>query len=621
MPTTPIQHCLNAFWAAWKPPPRLQVSEWAEQFRFLSPEASAEPGKWQNLRAPHLVAPMDALSPYDEAERVVGKFSSQTGKTEVILNYIGYIIDLDPGPILAIQPNVTPMGEAFSKDRVAPMLRDSPTLAAKSATAKSRTSASTITHKTFDRGHLTIAGGNSPAGLASRPIRYLVADELDRWEVTKEGDPLLLARKRQQTFRARRRSKELIVSSPTYDDIGICVEYDACTQQFEWQLQCQHCGAYQFPTIGAFSWDGKDASTVRYVCTECGGEHTLADEFAVKASGGWVQVKDGPRRAVGFWMNQFASPFARWDDTIQEWIEAQGDPAKMQAVTNTCFAQAWEGIGERIEPNSLRMREEVYADEVPEGVDVITMGCDVQADRLEVEVVGWSAMRESWSLAYHILPGEPTSEEVWDDLIDLYATVYTHANGASMKAVALCVDSGAFTSHVYDFVKRAHDRSIYPIKGASGMSRDQIDMDKRAVMRRSSKRLRNGKPAEILGVDNIKRTIYSYFAVGEGRPGYCHFPVGRSEEYYDQLTGERLVVVKVRGKRAERRWKAIHPNVEALDCRVYAYAALLFYGVDKAKRPDAPAPFKTEAPRKTINSQNKKKAPFIKRPNKGWITR
>ncbi len=227
---------------SWRPPPRLSVSEWAGRYRFLSPEASAEPGLWNNARARHLIEPMERLNPHSQTERVVLKFSSQSAKTEFLLNFIGYVIDLDPGPILAIQPNVTPMGEAFSKDRVKPMLRDSPTLAAKIGAAKGRTSAQTITHMVFPAGHLTIAGANSPAGLASRPIRYLLCDELDRWEITKEGDPLLLARKRLQTFRARRTAKELIVSSPTYDDIGICAEYARCTQQWEWHLSCQHCG-------------------------------------------------------------------------------------------------------------------------------------------------------------------------------------------------------------------------------------------------------------------------------------------------------------------------------------------------------------------------------------------
>lgn len=582
---------------AWKPPPRLLVSEWTNGFRYLSSESSAEPGRWKNARAPHLVAPMDALSPYDEAEKVVCKFCSQSGKTEVILNFIGYIMDLDPGPILAIQPNVSPMGEAFSKDRINPMLRDSPTLAVKSGPLKSRTTASTILHKTFQNGHLTIAGANSPAGLASRPIRYLVCDELDRWEITKEGDPLVLARKRQQTFRARRRAKELDVSSPTYDDIGISYEYDGCSQAYEWHLTCQHCGETQFPKIEHFSWDDVDESTTRYACQACGGVHSLADENKVKASGAWVCVREGSRKSVGYWFNQFSSPFARWDDTIREWLDAQGDGAKMQAVVNTSFATGWEGEGEKIEPHVLRAREQPLGDILPDWVRMITIGADCQADRIEAEVVGWGERKESISLDYRVFPGEPSTDDVWNDLLEFYREPWDATEGRKMLPSCMCIDSGAFTQHVYDFVKRARDKGIIPVKGAAGMTREQIDADVRARMKRMAKRMRSGKPPEILGVDAIKLTVYQYLSADRGAVGYSHFPVGRSDEYYSQLTGERLIVVQKRGKRATRAWKPIYPNVEALDCRVYAYAALLLHGTLEPRILEQPKPLQARQPR------------------------
>lgn len=578
---------------AWRPPPRLTVSEWANQYRYLSAESSAEPGLWSNNRAPHLIEPMDRLSPYSATERVVLKFSSQSGKTEAILNFVGFIVDLDPGPILAIQPNVTPMGEAFSKDRVKPMLRDSPSLAAKIGTAKGRTSAQTITHMVFPSGHLTIAGANSPAGLASRPIRYLVCDELDRWEVTREGDPLLLARKRLQTFRTRRTAKELIVSSPTYDDLGICAEYARCSQQWEWHLSCLHCGATQFPKLEHFQFEA-DPRQLRYICKACGAAHSLEDADEVKATGHWVCVKDGAEESIGYWFNQFASPFARWDDTLAEWLEAGTDPARKQAVVNTVFAEPWEGEGEKIEPSILSQRAEDWGEAVPANALVITMGCDVQGDRLEVETVAWGANNESWSLAYDVLPGEPTSEEVWSDLLDLYRQTWTRADGQTMKAIALCVDSGAYTQHVYSFVKRSKERGIIPVKGVGGMERDAISGDRRQRLKRVAMRMKEGRPPEILGVDGIKRTIFHYLSAQIGQTGYSHFPLGRSEEYYLQLTGERLMVVAHRGRRPERRWVPIHPAVEALDARVYAYAALLLSSSETRAKP-APKHAKADA--------------------------
>jgi phage terminase large subunit GpA-like protein len=521
---------------------------------------------------------------------VVCWFSSQTGKTEIILNFVGYVIDCDPGPILCIQPNVTPMGEAFSKDRVKPMLRDSPTLAGKIGEAKGRTSAQTITHMVFPSGHLSIAGANSPAGLASRPIRYLVCDELDRWEVTKEGDALSLARKRLQTFRARRASKELVVSSPTYDDVGIIAEYGKCTQQWEWHLACLHCGEHQFPKLDHFQYDKGHPRTVRYVCEHCGAEHPLADADRVKATGFWHCVKDAGPEIVGYRMNQWASSFARWDDTIAEWEEAQDDPAQKQAVVNTAFALGWEGEGEKIEPHILSSRAENWGETLPARVVAITIGADVQGDRIEAEVIAWGPGLESWSIGYEVLPGEPTEPAVGEDLHDIYREQWQTADGRSLRVSAMCVDSGAYSKHVYDFVKRTKDRAIIPIKGASGMERDQIAGDQIQRRKRTARRARTGKPPEILGVDAIKRTIYHFLTAGPGGVGYSHFPRGRSDEYYLQLTGERLVVVSHRGKRSERRWVPIHPAVEALDCRVYGYAALLLAEIDLTRRPAQAAP-------------------------------
>jgi len=573
--TPAIEKVSARFHRAWQPPPKLTVSEWAGRFRYLSPEASAEPGLWQNARAPHLVAVMDALSPHHHAERVVGMFSSQSGKTEVALNFNGYVIDCDPGPTLVIQPNVTPMGEAFSKDRLAPMLRDSPSLADKVGKARSRDTASTLLHKKFSGGHVTIAGANSPAGLASRPIRYLIADEIDRWEPTKEGDPLLLARKRLQTFRVRRASKELIVSSPTFSEVGISAEYNRCTQQFEWHLPCLHCGVFQFPRLEHFHYDNDDRSTLRYVCAECGGIHPLEQADKVKAGGKWVMVKDGPPESLGFWFNQWASPFARWDDTLHEWLLAD-DSAQKQVVTNTVFAEPWEGEGEKVEPHLLSTRAEDYEEEVPAGGKIITIGADVQNDRIEAEAVAWGANNESWSIAYEVFPGEPTSEEVWEDLVDFYRIKWNRAGGGTVGASCMCVDSGAFTTHVYAFIKRVRDSRIIPVKGAAGMTRDAVAGDRRQQRRRAMRRRANGKPPEIIGVDGIKRTLYHWFVASPGEFGYCHFPKGRPDEYYQQLTGERLVLTQVRGKRPDVRWVPIYDAVEALDCRVYAYAALLF---------------------------------------------
>lgn len=578
-----LSAAIRAALSAWAPPPRLTVSEWAGQYRYLSPEASAESGLWRNARAPHLVAPMDALSPYHPAERVVCKFSSQSGKTEIALNFIGFIMDCDPGPILAIQPNITPMGERFSKQRIAPMLRDCPTLAAKMGKSKARDSQNTILEKQFFGGFLFVGGANSPAGLASMPIRYFIGDEINRWEATKEGDPKTLARKRMQTYRVRRASKELLVSSPTYDDLGISEEYDACSQQWEWRLVCEHCGESQFPRLKHFHWPKGNTEEIEYVCAHCGGIHSIGIEDRVKANGKWVCVKNGKPSSIGYYMNQWASPFARWDDTAGEWEDAGDDPAKQQAVVNTVFAEGWSGEGDKIETNNLSARAEDWGDTVPSDVLCITIAADVQGDRKEAEVVGWGRNWESWSLGYFVLPGDPTIQDDWGDLLELYRETWTTADGRVLRPVAMCIDSSAYSQHVYEFVKGCKDQRIIPIKGDDGLTRDAIKGTRVERMRRAAKRMRDGKPPEILGVDGLKLTLYHYLQAQPGQPGYCHFPKGREEDYYKQLTGERLVTIKEKGKKAERRWIRVHSAVEGLDCRIYNMGALLLSGFDLSR--------------------------------------
>ena len=193
-----------------KPPPRLTLSQWADKYRMLSPESSAEPGRWHTGKAPYQREIMDAIGD-PHIPKVVIKSAAQIGKTDIILNAIGYYMKYAPAPIMNMQPTLD-MGQTFSKDRLAPMLRDTPVLRDLVDT-KSRYAGNTILKKNFPGGHITIVGANSPASLASRPIKVLLADEVDRYpgSAGTEGDPLLLAQKRQTTFWDK---KTVVVSTP-----------------------------------------------------------------------------------------------------------------------------------------------------------------------------------------------------------------------------------------------------------------------------------------------------------------------------------------------------------------------------------------------------------------------
>lgn len=554
-----------------KPPPNLTVSEWAERFRFLSPESSAEPGKWYNARAPHLVAPMDDLSPQAPATEIVLKFPSQDGKTEVVNNFVGYIIDQDPGPILVLQPNVKPMAEAWSKDRLAPMLRDTPRLRGKVADARARDSGNTITHKLFPGGHVTVAGANSPAGLASRPIRFLITDEIDRYPPTAgtEGAPLKLAEKRTRTFTNRKLAK---VSSPTYENTGIDAEYKLCDTQREWHLRCPACDRTQFPTLKHLRWDKGEAQTVRYVCEHCGVEHDQSQEAPIKREGEWVTIRQGLGIKIGYWKNQLSSFFVSWADTVAEFLDSKDDPAKLQTFTNTALAETWEVQGETVEETDVLARREKYSAEVPQGAVVITAAVDCQDDRLEAEAVGWGPGFESWGIEYKIFWGDTSQPQVWADLDGWLNRTYTHESGTQLDIAAACIDSGGHrTSEVYEFVLGRQARRVFAVRGQGGAGVPIVS----APTKRRFGRLKRTVKLFNVGVDEAKGLLYARLSQGEPGPGYCHFPLDYDAEYFTQLTAEQAVLSISQGV-ATRKWilKKGQKRNEALDIRVYSLAAI-----------------------------------------------
>ena len=157
-----LRRIADATLTVFAPPPTLTVSQWADRERRLSPEASAEPGQWDTSRAEYLRGVMDAISDPTVTRVVVAK-GSQVGYTECLGNIIGFHIDQDPAPILVVQPTVE-MAEAWSKDRLAPMIRDTPCLAGKVQSPLTRDSGNTLRQKVFTGGRLAIVGANSPAG-------------------------------------------------------------------------------------------------------------------------------------------------------------------------------------------------------------------------------------------------------------------------------------------------------------------------------------------------------------------------------------------------------------------------------------------------------------------------
>lgn len=559
--------------AVLAPPPDMTVSQWADEYRRLSSESSAEPGRWRTSKAPYQRAIMDAICDMS-IQKVVVMSAAQIGKTDaLILNPIGYYMHYDPSPIMVLQPTIQ-MAETFSKDRLSPMLRDTPALRDK-VNDRSRNSGNTILQKIFPGGHVTMVGANSPSSLASRPIRILLADEIDRYPATagNEGDPLLLAGKRLTTFWNK---KEVCVSTPTIKGLSrIEVEFEHSTKE-EWNVPCPHCGAFSPLEWANIIFDKENLNEINCVCPHCG---------TVSAESEWKEqfikgkfVAEHPERKVrGFHLNALASMFVEWREIVEKFIVANDEKKKgnielLKVWTNTEMGQTWEVEGEQLESDDLYKRREKYNCEVPEEVLVLTAGVDVQDDRFEMEVVGWGIDKENWGIQYKVIYGDLKLPSVWKDLDDALSQTFTTADGRKLKIHCTCVDSGGhFTNQVYRFCKERTARRIFAIKGKGGAT---VPYYGRPSTANSVK-----APLFTLGVDTGKAIIYQRLAVQEEGPNYCHFPRekdrGYTQEYFKGLTAERMVMTYKKGK-AQYTWilkDGIKRN-EPFDIRNYATAAL-----------------------------------------------
>jgi len=512
---------------------------------------------------------MDAVSDAS-IEQVVFIKSAQVGATEIIGNVVGYYIDQDPAPILVIQPTLE-MGQAWSKDRLAPMVRDTPALRGKIRDPRTRDSGNTQLHKTFPGGRLTIAGANSPAGLASRPIRVLLCDEVDRFPVSAgtEGDPVSLAKKRTAAFWNR---KIVLASTPTIKGKSRIEMAWEGSDQRRYFVPCPHCKVKQTLKWVQIRW-GKNGKrhlpeTTVYECERCGKSITDADKPEMLAAGEW-RAGNRDSKVAGFHINEMYSPWTQFSEIVEAFLEAKKTPETLKTWVNTTLGESWQEAGDSVDEDPLYARREVYGPEVPSGACLLTCGVDVQDDRLECEVVAWGPGEESWGIQYDVFHGDPGKEELWKRLDDHLNKTWLHESGVTLRITAAGIDTGGhYTEQTYRFVKPRQGRGVFALKGRGGAGLPLVSG--------FSKNNKGKVKLFSIGVDGAKETLYfSRLNAAEPGPGYCHFPTSYNQEYFHQLTGEQKVQVESKGRMAHR-WepKTSHRRVEALDCRVYATAAL-----------------------------------------------
>lgn len=579
---TPASTRIHRRWRdAWRPPPDLTVSQWADRYRMLPPESSAEPGRWRNAKTPYLRQIMDDYND-PRVKRIVLMFSAQMAKTEALMNMMGFGIHYRPGPMLVLQPT-TDMAKAFVKDRLSPTIRDTEPLRHRVRdNGKGNDEEETIQHKKFVGGHLTTIGANSPSQLASRPIRDVFADEIDRWPLTVgksgkvEGDPFKLVEKRQTTFWNR---KTVITSTPTVKGISRIEMLFEQGDMNRYHVPCPHCGALQVLKWAQVKWPDGKPELAYYECEHCGDIIRDSHRAMMLRAGQWIP--DHPERGVrirSYHINELSSPWRGFGAIAMDFIEAKhGGPETLRVFVNTVLGESWDHtMTEGTDPTGLQARAEPYAAVVPLNAAFLTAAVDVQHDRLELQIMGHGVGKERWFIAPPnsegdphapvVIHGSPKLESTWK-LLDrwLFAT-YPHECGKAMRISLTLVDSSDGTTQE-EVLRYTKPREKYRVFACKGLSKEAP-----LVTKASTSNVVGAKVFPI-GTWTAKDHIMdSLNKVKEPGPGFFHFPLGLDSEFYEQLTSEKAII-KIRQGVKARVWTKRRERNEVLDLTVYNIAA------------------------------------------------
>ena len=544
------------------PPEQLTVSEWAEQYRILDVKSAAMPGPWSNEVTPYLIGVMDEFNNY-ETEKIVFVKPTQIGGTEALQNMIGYIVAQDPAPTMIVYPTDV-LARSVSENRLQPMLMATPEI------AKKFDENSSLLELQFDGMYLSLVGSNSASGLASKPIRFLLMDEVDKYPgaSTREADPLKLAMERTKTFHNK---KIYITSTPTLKTGHIWKEKESCDIEKHFFVPCPHCGEFiefkfqniRFPEDESMSYADR-AELATYVCQKCGCIITDNDKHNMLRLGEWRIVRHNTKyvRSVAFWINTLYSPFVRWADIAKEFLLTKDDPGEFQNFVNSWLAEPWEDTKLKTSAELVMERQtELPAFTVPSWAKLLTAGVDVQETSVYWTIRAWGDYITSQNIAH----GQALSFEEIDRLMNME---YRTEDG-DVAMVNLClIDSGDQTDMVYDFCASRSEWAL-PAKGASHAQLSHYKLSK--VNREGSRA--NGMTLVMVDGNKYKDMIAGRMRRPNGR-GSWMVHADCDMEYATQVTNEHKVNVKSGGQ-TRQVWqeKFSHAENHYLDCEVYAMAA------------------------------------------------
>lgn len=558
-----------------RPPQRLAPSEWAERNIYI-PVGNAVPGLIRFDNAPYQREPLD-MTADPTCRRISLMWGAQVGKTQLALCSQGYFVAQDPCSQMMMQPSQGDL-QTWLETKFSPMVDANPSIEEVLAKPRARDGVNNQRMKSYPGGFMMFAWAGSPKTMRGRSAPKIFADEIDGYDRTAEGHPVNLLWQRAATFGDQRMLLE--ISTPTIAGASaIELAFEAGDKR-RYHIVCPHCGAVQWIKWENVRWQKGEGgehlpATAYLMCEESGCEITDRQRIAAiksaEADGaGWIAEKPFKGHA-SYHLSELYSCFRALSDIVESFLEKKATN-DLQTFYNVSLAQTWREQAEELSVSDIMRRVETYKAPVPRGVGVLTAGVDMQEDRLELEVVGWGVGEESWSIEHKVFWGDPLEDDVWAELFDyLGDRVFRTESGALLKIAATCVDtggSGGLTQSAYEHLRGKQKRKIFAIKGVGGWNRPIVGTPSK------SKPGRRVRPVTLfpVGVDEAKLVVMRRLKIEAG-PGACHFPDDREPEYFEQFTGEQIVTKFVKGY-PFREWRKVRERNEALDIRVYAYAAL-----------------------------------------------
>ncbi len=579
--------------AAWRPPPRLTLSEWADAHFYLSAESAAEPGRWKTL--PYQRGIMDAITD-PLVEQISVMKSARVGYTKCMNAAIGYYMHQAPCPILVVQPTVDD-AKGYSKEEIAPMLRDCPELSRivfeDAEEVGPKDSGNTILHKRFPGGVLSMVGANSGAGFRRVSRKVVIFDEVDGYPPSAgaEGDQIKLGIRRSEYYWDR---KIVAGSTPLVAGHSRIESLFGAGDQRRYFVPCPQCG-HMAPLVfsgdegHAMTWPEGKPEEAFFTCQLNGCVIDHRHKRDMVAAGEWRAAGEfNGHASFHIWAAYSYSPNATWAHIAEEFLAAKSNTETLKTFVNTVLGETWKERGDAPEWERVYSRREHYPiGTVPEGVKFLTAGVDVQKDRFVWEVVGWGDGKESWSVDAGVIPVDDTGNDAsWLKLDELLSRAWHTAAGASMAILMLGVDSGFNTQMVYSWARRNTGRVI-ACKGSS-TARTLIGSPTPVDVTVRGKRIARGCKVWPVGVDIAKAELYGWLRLpvplDEALPypsGFCHFPE-YGEDFFKQLTAEQLVSSVTAQGYTKREWQLL-PGRENhyLDARVYGRAAAAALGLDR----------------------------------------